>query len=345
MKRFAKVTTAMSSRGLVSVRAAQASSLASSPSCAGSGHHDCRTTATTTTTRRSYACGGFGADRPFTSASVAYRPSSSSLLWNASAPNKYYSTSAPAFMSSSSSSSLLAEILTREKAEEIENDTLAVPPELADLKAKLEGGGDGGWKIVDVGATTRLTKPLAGRGKVVVHFHCQDIIEDLDEHAFDDEDDPAEGSAPGGSAEDEEEEEEEEVAGAVRFVVAVSYPAQKTLVFQCVTDFGQVQIRSASATAQSADELFQQGGGGGAAASGDLSIGVGDPKDYQGPVFDELAEDLQQAFHQYLAQEIGVNEDVAAFVSMHADHREQANYVRFLDECHGVVAAAAASSS
>ena len=57
------------------------------------------------------------------------------------------------------------------------------------------------------------------------------------------------------------------------------------------------------------------------------------------------AEDLQQAFHQYLAQDIGVNEDVAAFVSMHADHREQANYVTFLDECHGVVAASAAATA
>lgn len=338
MRRLAAVT-AYSGRA-AAVRTAQASTVAS---------HDCLATTTTTETRRSYGSSGFGGGLPTTS--VTCRPPS--YLSGKTIPTTFgslcrissYSTSAPTYMPSSASL-LLAELLTRERAEEIENDTLAVPPELADLKTKLEGEDGGGWKIVDVGATTRLTKPLASRGKAVVHFHCQDIIEELDEDAFDNEDDDvhAEGAGTDGTA-DEEAEEEEEMAGAVRFVVAISYPAQKTLVFQCVTDFGQVLIRSASTTSLSVDELFQQGGGaGGGGAHADLSVGgSGDPKDYQGPVFDELAQDLQQTFHQYLAQEIGVNEDVAAFVSMHADYREQASYVKFLDECHGVVAAAASS--
>jgi Mitochondrial glycoprotein len=366
MRRLAAVATASSSRTMIAVRTALFSTAPRSLAAAAAAAAPCRsgrdgrTTSIGAPTRRHYGS-GYSRDLP-PSPSVAGRPSSllsktappafgGSLSYNC---NCYcYSTSAPALLPSSSASTVLADILTRERAEEVEHATLAVPPELADLRAKLEageegesGGGGGGWKIVDVGATTRLTKPLASRGKAVVHFHCQDVIEELDEDAFDDDDeDHVEAEAAAG---DEEEaataDEEEEMAGAVRFVVAVSYPAQKTLLFQCVTDFGQVQIRSAVTTSQSVDELFQQSGG---AGGGDLSGGggTGDPKDYQGPVFDELAQDLQQAFHQYLAQEIGVNEDVAAFVSMHADHREQASYVKFLDECHGVVKASSSSSS
>jgi Mitochondrial glycoprotein len=360
VRRLAAAAAAASSSRAVAVRSALFStaprSLAAAAAAAAphSSGRNGRATSIGAPTRRHYGS-GFARDLP-PCASVSCRPSS--LLSKTAPPTfgfrcsyNYYSTSSPALLQSSASA-LLADILTRERAEEIENDTLAVPSELADLRAKLEagGGGDsggGGWKIVDVGATTRLTKPLPSRGKAVVHFHCQDIIEELDEDAFDDHDeDHVEAEGAGDDEEAAAADDEEEMAGAVRFVVAVSYPAQKTLVFQCVTDFGQVQIRSASTTSQSVDELFQQSGGAGGSAGGDLSGGgTGDPRDYQGPVFDELAQDLQQAFHQYLAQEVGVNEDVAAFVSMHADHREQASYVKFLDECHGVVKAASSSSA
>jgi hypothetical protein len=34
---------------------------------------------------------------------------------------------------------------------------------------------------------------------------------------------------------------------------------------------------------------------------------------------------------------LGIDEDVAAFVSMHSDHREQVQYVSFLETCREAV--------
>ena len=51
---------------------------------------------------------------------------------------------------------------------------------------------------------------------------------------------------------------------------------------------------------------------------------------FQGPDFDELAEDLQISFESYVEKECGVDETVRLFVLMYADYREQEEYVSWM---------------
>ena len=51
---------------------------------------------------------------------------------------------------------------------------------------------------------------------------------------------------------------------------------------------------------------------------------------FQGPDFDELAEDLQISFESYVEKECGVDETVRNFVLMYADYREQEEYVSWM---------------
>ena len=50
----------------------------------------------------------------------------------------------------------------------------------------------------------------------------------------------------------------------------------------------------------------------------------------QGPEFTELAEDLQESFQKYVVEECGVDESVAAYISMYSDYREQEEYVSWM---------------
>jgi hypothetical protein len=49
--------------------------------------------------------------------------------------------------------------------------------------------------------------------------------------------------------------------------------------------------------------------------------------DYQGPDFLESAEHLQEAFEVYFEEECGITSDVATFVAMYMDYKEQQQYV------------------
>merc|ERR1712238_141880 len=51
---------------------------------------------------------------------------------------------------------------------------------------------------------------------------------------------------------------------------------------------------------------------------------------YQGPDFTELTEDLQEAFRNYVVKECGVDENVAAYIAMYSDNREQEEYVSWM---------------
>jgi hypothetical protein len=233
----------------------------------------------------------------------------------------------------------LVEILTRERAEEIESDSSQVPPELADLHAELTERR--GWKMVNSGAVTTLSKVVDftddnGRDsarKVQVRFHCQDTVESVDEADWYD----GEGGGTEIPEGKNEEEVEDEPAGSVRFTVTLSSSkssnAPPLLIFQCIVDeTSQVKIESV-AVANTVGAAASSSGAGGAGAM----ISDVDPDEYQGPVFGELAEDLQDAFHQFLQADLGVDEDVAAFVSMQSDHREQVQYVSFLETCREAV--------
>jgi len=209
------------------------------------------------------------------------------------------------FMSSgAAAASDLSSMLSREIAEEHENQTLEVPDELDELKREIESD----WRVVDGPGTdtglTRMYKREAGHNgsKIMVEFHCQENL----------------------AAEMEEEVEGgEEAPPGFRYSVKVSR-AGKCLVFDCVTEsMGSfvtgVVVRD--------DDGEGHGGGTGGESRGR----------YQGPMLPEIAEDLQESFMAYLREECGITDNVDAFISMHADYREQVEYVNWLESVRNMV--------
>jgi len=215
----------------------------------------------------------------------------------------------------------LGSILQREINEEEEAAAEyggQLPPDLAelhsDIKAKwtvLEGikgiGSDG---ETGSGATVRLIKksPASNGAKIGVVFHCQDTEEDIpfDENEF--------------LSGQDQDESEEEPSQAVRFGVTVS-KGGKTVVLQCrCGGDGEISIESATVRDGEAESVLTALAGG-----ENLNAAL-----YQGPEFSELAEDLQESFAEYVVKECGIDEDVAAFISMYADYREQVEYVTWM---------------
>lgn len=62
-----------------------------------------------------------------------------------------------------------------------------------------------------------------------------------------------------------------------------------------------------------------------------------DGESYRGPILEDLPDDVREEFELYLREECGVDDDVAAFTAMWADYREQAEYVRWLNEVMKIV--------
>lgn len=206
------------------------------------------------------------------------------------------------FRSFSSSADALSDLLAREHAEEMENLTTTIPQALKDLKDQLQVD----WKIVDSGSSvTKLYKTVGGL-KVQISFHCQDTTERMEDEEVD------------ASAEDEYEpaDDYEEPAPTVRFTVTAT-KAGKSLVMICVSEDSVANIQSAAITDTDVETIH--------------STGI-DPSSYQGPEFIELAEDLQNAFHSFLQDEVGVDNDVASFITMYTDYKEQCQYVKFLED-------------
>ncbi|GAX23666.1 hypothetical protein FisN_12Hh240 [Fistulifera solaris] len=195
----------------------------------------------------------------------------------------------------------LVDILGREHAEEIENESTTMPEDLGSLKKTLEN--EHGWKIVDDGAMTKLYRTI-GSSKVQVTFHCQDAVEMDDEEDFD--------------------EEAIEAAAPVRFTVTVT-KAGKTLAMTCITTEDlSVSIQNIVNTSDQQAETM-------------LRENVIPSDVYQGPEFVELAEDLQDAFHNYLIEDVGIGSDFVSFVSMYCDFKEQTEYVNFLEDTKAIL--------
>ena len=192
---------------------------------------------------------------------------------------------------------------------------MEMPSELLDLKNTIEES----WKVVEDGATTdlfRIESPSSN--KIQVSFHCQDTVEAVEELDYGDDETLEE---TGGSEEDDE---DDEASSPVRFTVTVT-KAGKSLNFACFSEYGQVKIEGVSTTASSTAEYVHEN-------QGTL------PKiEYQGPDYPELAEDLQDALTVYLDEECGVNSDIAAFIAMFADYREEIQYVNFLKQAQSIV--------
>ena len=206
----------------------------------------------------------------------------------------------------SSSNDSLISLLRREHDEEIEHDSTALPVELSDLQAQLESSG---WKVAPNGATTKLVRTLSDNAKVQVMFHVQDNV--IDESSMMEEF-------------QQEEEIDPELAPRMRFTVVVT-KAGKHMVFTCISEDAQATIENVNVSTS------------GASVDDILKAGSVDDQQYQGPEFSELAEDLQEAFHTYLQEHVGIGESVASFISMYGDYREQVEYVDFLKAAQDVL--------
>jgi complement component 1 Q subcomponent-binding protein len=196
----------------------------------------------------------------------------------------------------------LLDILAREHAEEIENNSAGMPSELEELKTSLAED----WKIVDDGALTKMYRTV-GAMKVLVNFHCQDSVEIEEHYNMENED----GTV-----------QEDEAASPVRFQV-IATKAGKSFVYTCISEDATACIQSVAITTEDIDTILTN-----TAVMGN---------EYQGPDFEELAEDLQDAFSVYLTEDVGLNEDVASFVAMYADYKEQTKYVEFLKDAQALL--------
>jgi complement component 1 Q subcomponent-binding protein, mitochondrial len=218
------------------------------------------------------------------------------------------------FLSSMTASDALIDLLNREHTEEVENNSTAMPENIKDLHHLLTE--EKGWKIStdDDTAMTKLYKTVDAV-KVQVCFHCQDATErmadEVDENIGEDDI-------------QHQDDEQQEEAASVRFTVS-STKAGKTLFLVCIAEDSMVRIQNISmaGTVQDIDGLH--------------ATGV-NPSLYQGPEFTELAEDLQDAFHAYLEDYLGINSDVAAYIIMQFDYKEQCQYVKFLEETKSLLA-------
>lgn len=207
--------------------------------------------------------------------------------------------------------------MDREIEDERESDTVAMPEVLSDLMAKVEER----WRVVGSGATIKLFKKdnAPGGAKVSITFHCQDTMTTGGEEE-------PEGGSDFGAVDEEEQGREEEESVAVRFTTAVSRQG-KTMLLSCLSD-GEGAIVEAAAFVPGGDTESDKE----SVQSGRLDDAL-----YQGPEFGELAEDLQLAFSSFLQTDCGVDEDVACFVSMYADYREQVEYTGWLEGMRSLV--------
>ena len=199
-------------------------------------------------------------------------------------------------------SSGVVDLLARERAEEV--DTAVMPEDLKNLRIELQQD----WKIVDDAALIKLYRTTDDNKKVQVSFHCQDTVEE--EPSYDNE--------------DGNDQEEEELAVPIRFTVTVS-KAGKTLVFTCLTtEELSLTIQSTAITTE--DPTTVQNNGGSVLST-----------NYQGPEFSELAEDLQDAFHSFLVEDIGISADLVSFITMYCDYKEQTEYVQWLEDAKALL--------
>jgi len=228
-----------------------------------------------------------------------------------------FSSSSPL---SSDTKELVALLSNERTAEEIITRNSSESSDLSDLKNKISSS----WTIVDGSstgtnngdATTRMIRkePLPNGAKVTLTFHCQDtLVEEAGmlDGMFD-------GTAEDGDADGSESEQDE--SPAIRFDVTVSR-AGTTLHMSCISEDASASIESATVfTGDDADKNNAE-----------------NEEAFRGPDLEELPEKVQEAFNLFLTQECGVNEDVAAFIAMWADYREQLEYVGWLDGVKKIV--------
>ena len=217
----------------------------------------------------------------------------------------------------------LTEALASEIAEEAAEQD--VDPELEDVKSLM-------LKTFDIEDT-------AGRGIVILRskegvmpngesieivFDCQDEAEGdgmdgMD--AFEGLSDLANGAngdtnSPSGFGEDDDE-DADDIGFGINFNVAISKPNGDQLLIDAVAG-QQLDIQGIQYVSAENNKTLQSG-----------SDGEIDHELYGGPVFDQLDEGLQDAFYDYL-EDRHIDDDLCFFVLSYARHKEQAEYVNWL---------------
>lgn len=213
--------------------------------------------------------------------------------------------------------STLADVLQREITQEAENPLNEMPADLAELKNSLSEH----WTIVEGskasstdGATIKMYKKenLSNGSKVTLTFHCQDSL-NPEELGF------LESAAHAASdvvSGDEEEEEGEEDSTPIKFDLVISRGG-KFMHVNCTSEAAEVTIDSVMiAYSEDVEENL------------DL---------YRGPMLEDLPEDLRDSLDQYVQEECGVGEDVAAFIAMYADYMEQMEYIKWLKNVKNII--------
>lgn len=199
----------------------------------------------------------------------------------------------------SKSFSTLSSLIIREIAEEKKVNPLKMPQELVELKQSLASK----WDIVDGSET-------GGSGATIKMFKKTPLSSGgkvtVSFHCQD--------SMPNEDMFDEEL-SEEELAPSLRFDVSVS-KAGKFMHISCINQDASAIVDGIvfSDAADSINEDF-----------------------YRGPVLEDLPDDVRDALDEYVQVECGVDEDVAAFASMYADYREQAEYIQWLNDVKSIV--------
>eukprot|EP00640_Fibrocapsa_japonica_P004007 CAMPEP_0113936072 /NCGR_PEP_ID=MMETSP1339-20121228/3060_1 /TAXON_ID=94617 /ORGANISM="Fibrocapsa japonica" /LENGTH=223 /DNA_ID=CAMNT_0000938411 /DNA_START=137 /DNA_END=808 /DNA_ORIENTATION=- /assembly_acc=CAM_ASM_000762 len=184
----------------------------------------------------------------------------------------------------------------KEEATQIGQDFKDLQKSMEDrLKMKANVLGDG-MSTVEV----FIKNPPPGE-KVSVQFNCVSEMPGGEDSGEMDEE-----VAEGGEQGTEEGEMEEEPPAFKPFMVKVEKGQQK-LVFNLLA-FDSIVI----------DSVYIEGGD------------DGDMNQYLGPEFDSLETDLQDAFADYLAAR-GIDADLATWIVMFSDYKEQYEYMKWLE--------------
>jgi hypothetical protein len=206
--------------------------------------------------------------------------------------------------SGSAAVSALQVALSSELAEELEvNPTQAMPDQLQELYDIISKD----WLISEpdaVGNICLQSRKATSQGTVKIEFHCQgDEPDDMDDMDFDEEN----------LDQLEENDKDEEASQDTEIIVTITKDggAKKTLRFGCtvmgeMTEGGEfLRIHTVNNNVEEGEEAFE-------------------------PVIDDLNPDLVDALSGYLTNELMIDEDMTAFISMYADHAEQLSYVKWL---------------
>jgi len=206
----------------------------------------------------------------------------------------------------------LSELIQQELEAEENLKTSEMPNDLSGLH---DNDIDPHWRLEDKQDSSQIRlfrrEPTKNNSKVILSFHCQDTIPQdsslLD--GFMTEDGQEENV-------DEDSNKGEEDSDPIRFTVTVAREG-KSLLFSCISEEATVNIESI---------MIKEG----EEVHGIDYTDASNSHLYQGPQFEELEQDLQDGFHDFLKDDCGVGEDIAAFVSMYADYKEQTMYMNWL---------------